>query len=254
MASRAALFFWRADEAKVYCTSASLANSSEAAVSQSIGGRRAAEGLPSEPPVLLGDLAEAIGSLLSTLEHEKIRTLLQQQLDDFGGGLFSLGELEGLLLLQLGVVHTWAATPGGAYCGGSVDPQHVAAGRAAFEAALALSASDACTAGVLSPFSNLLRRTGARVEAQAVLRRCLAAARAAGDAVLELNAGSALAGEFTRQAGWRYGEVAALVEAMQRCLQECKPWLPNPAWRIFKFVRACMLERCRAHTAAATRS
>ena len=135
------------------------------------------------------------------------------------------------------MVHTWAATPDGAYYGGRVDQRHTAAGRAAFAAALELSDSEFCRSELLVALSNLLRRTGAVAEAEAALRRSLAAARAAGDAVQEVNAAAALLTTMASRDGWRYAEGAALLDAMRRRLRECKPWLPNLPWSNYKEVR-----------------
>lgn len=188
------------------------------------------------PPVSLEDVAAVLERLLLSIRQE--RPLLQQQLADVGGGLFSLRELEAELVTMLGLLHTWAATPDGAYSGGRIDERHAAAGRAAFAAALELSDSEFHRSAVLATFSNLLRRTGAEAEADAVLQRSLAAARASGDALQELNIATALFSVVVGRDAWSYAEWAALVDAMWRRLSDCKPWLPNTLKSDFKEVSA----------------
>lgn len=185
--------------------------------------------------------ADKLLKLLDIIQQTSLRPLLQQQLGSVSNGKLSLAGLERDLLCLLGVVHTWAATPDGAYCGGRVDEKHAAAGRAVFSAALELSNDDLCTAGMLVALSNLQRRTGADAEAEATLRRAVAAARACGDAMQELNAAAALFSVIASRAGWQYSEGGALVQAMQRCLKECKPWLPNPSYSNYREVGGIQL-------------
>ena len=215
---------------------ASLANSSTPAVAQSLSGRLSSAQLEqSEARVSLADAAGSLEGLLGDIRQQ--RHLLQHQLATLGDGLLTVRQMERELLLWLALVHTWAATPDGAYCGGRVDEQAAAAAQAAYNAALAMSDSDFCTSGLLMPLSNLLRRTGLVAEAEATLRRALSAARAAGDAFRELNAAASLASVIPSRDGWSYREVEGLVQAVHRCLQECKPWLPGPAWTNYREVR-----------------
>lgn len=167
--------------------------------------------------------------------------LLQQQLAGVGGSLFTARQLELVLQQVLAVVHTWAATPGGPYRGGPVDAQHVAAGRAAFSAALQLAEGEASTSDVWSGLANLLRRTGARRDADQALRRSWVAAQAAGDPMRQLMAGGALASTLAGEDGWRYDEVASILKAVRACLKDCKPWLPRPLWSESKQVHLCLL-------------
>ncbi|PRW45100.1 MYND finger [Chlorella sorokiniana] len=234
VAASAAYLVHQADVRTTYCSSVAISNSSSAAVARSTSCGRVAGVRQEVASLKLGKLAGIVNSLLHNMKDDSYCGLLQQQLDGMGGGLLTARGLQRMMHETLCLVHTWAATPDGAYCGGQVDQQHVAAGRAAFAAVLELSNSGACAAGTLVAFSNLLRRTGAAAESVAVLRRALAAARAAGDALQELNAAAALAAAISSEDGWRYGEVAALVQAMQRCLQDCKPWLPGPPWRAYE--------------------
>ncbi len=219
-----------AEVSTVYNTAASLAGSSEAAISQSSQGRLAAALLVAWPVQQLDKAAAALQKLFASIRQHMLRPLLQHQLAGMGGGLLSFADLERDILTSLGVVHTWAATPDGAYCGGRINEQHAAAGQAAFSAALKLADGGPFTSGLLVALSNLLRRTGAVAEAEATLLRAVAAARACGDAMQELNAATALCSVIASRNGWQYSEAAALVQAMQRCLKECKPWLPNPSY------------------------
>lgn len=214
---------------------ASVTNSSVEVVSQSLTARRLSRGLQQKPLTSLDDAARALESLLDLMRP--LRPLLQEQLAGVGGALLTVQQLERELLVKLAAVHTWAATPDGAYCGGRIDEQHAAAGRAAFSEALELSNGEFCNAGLLAGLSNVLRRIGVEAEGQAALRRAVAAARAAEDSFRELNAAAALAGCVTTQDGWSYLEVEGLVAAMQRCLKDCKPWLLSPIWSNFREVR-----------------
>ncbi len=214
----------------------SLANSSAKEVSQSVGSRLLSKLQEWREPVGLDSAAAYLESLVS--EVRRLRPLLQQQLAGIGGGQLSVASLEHNLLFQLAMVHTWEATPDGAYCGSRIDKQHAAAGRAAFSAALELSDGDRSTSALLIAQSNLLRRTGAEAEGQAALRRAVAAARACGDALQELNAAATLASAIATQDSWSYQEMEDLVAAMQRCLQDTKPWMPGPAWSTLREVRA----------------
>jgi len=222
--------------ATAHTQAASLANSSAAPIARSISSRRLSELVEGHTPV---SPDEAAGLLRTALDDiRQLRAPLQHQLAAMGGGLLTVQQLEHNLLFQLAMVHTWAATPDGAYCGGRIDRQHAAAGRAAFSAALELSHDDFCTSGLLVALSNLLRRTGAEAEAEAALRRAVAAARACGDAMQELNAAATLASAIAAQDSWSYQEMEGLVAAMQRCLKDCKPWSPNPIQSHYREVRS----------------
>lgn len=182
-------------------------------------------------------LERALDMLEDTLQGvRRHRATLDAQLASIGGGLITASQLERELLCTLGVLHTWAATPEGAYCGGRVDETHTAAGKAAFSAALELADGGIGASGLLCGLSNLLRRTGAVAEAEAAMRRSATVARAAGDALFELNAAAALSSITHNRAAWQYGEVAALVADMHRCLKQCKPWLLSPVRTIFQEV------------------
>ncbi|KAI7838311.1 hypothetical protein COHA_007880 [Chlorella ohadii] len=228
LAATAAYVVLLAVTATTYSQAASLANSTAPLISQSTSSRRLSAGLDWEEQVSLDDAAGVLERLLQPIRQW--RPQLQEQLAGLGDAPLTIRQMELELLSQLAVVHTWAATPDGAYCGGRINQQHAAAGRAAFSKALELSDGEFYNAGVLAALSNLLRRTGAEAEGQAALRRAVAAARAAGDSFRELNAASALATAIPGQDGWSYREVEGLVVVMQRCLQDCKPWLPSRLW------------------------
>ncbi len=221
--------------ATLRCQVASLANSRAELISHGIHSRQLAEQFEHRAPMSLDDPAGLLEGLVRDIR--RLGPLLQHQLAGVVGGVLNVRQMEREILKWLGIMHTWAATPDGAYCGGRINEQHAAAGRAAFSAALELSAKDCCTAGVLSGLSNLLRRTGAVAEAEAVLRRAVAAARAAGDAFCELNTASTLASVIPIREGWSYREMEGLVASMQRCLQDCKPWIPGAAWSTYREVR-----------------
>ena len=245
VAASAAYLAHTADVRAALCSNIAIANSSSAAVACSISGRCVA-GASAEAGTVrqqvaalrLDEVAGIVDSLLDNFWQGSYCALLHQHLDSIGGGLLTIRQLERIMHETLGLLHTWAATPDGAYCGGQVDKGHAAAGRAAFSASAALSDSDSHTAGMLVALSNLLQRTGVEAESEAALRRALSAARAAGDAFRELNAVASFAAAICAKDGWRYDEVAALVQAMQRCLQECRPWMPGPSWRAYEQVRA----------------
>ncbi|PRW44916.1 F-box protein [Chlorella sorokiniana] len=205
-------------------TAVSSSSSGGATSSSGASGALAAISAPSQ----LNAAAQAVDSAIERVRHH--RGKLQQQLAGVGGGLLTPQQLEMQLLAMLGVVHMWGATPGGPYSGGRVDERHAEAGCTALCAALDLSDSEACRSGLLSALSNLLRRVGAVDQAEALLRGSVAAAQAAGDDFLELNAASALIAVLTSRDGWRYGDVASLLEASNRGLPGCKPWLIGPAW------------------------
>lgn len=188
---------------------------------------------------LLRDAASVLTDARSTMRQHG--AAVRQQLGGVGGSLMTPRQLEREILKQLGVVHTWAATPDGAYRGGRVDEQAAAAGQAALTAALELCDGEADTSDMLSGLSNLLRRIGKVAEADAALRPCVAAARAAGDPLRQLISGWALASIIASKEGWRYAEVAPMVEHLRRCLGECKPWLPRALWTTYKDVRLVVL-------------
>lgn len=176
----------------------------------------------------------AVEGVLSTIRGH--RSLLQQQLAATESSPLNASQLEVGLVALLAGVHTWAATPDGPYSSRRVDKRHAAAARATYSTALELSDSRAHTASMLVALSNLLRRTGQLAEAEATLRRAVAAARAASDPLLEVNAAAALASAIARWEGWSYREVEGLVQAVQRRLQECKPWVPAPMWTSYREV------------------